>query len=89
MPAYKLHGEYEALLCRLSKDLSIQAKKRVSKTEVLTRILDVVLEEERLFSTKEQPISFFRRNIFNQPTKAEEKDSETILAAVTGKTRIT
>lgn len=70
MATYRLTGKYETLLSSLSNDLSVEAKKRVSKKDVLERILDIVIEEERLLaSNNEQPVSFFRRNIFQPPTK--------------------
>lgn len=70
MGMYKLTGKYETLIDGLSNKLSAEAGKRVSKTEALQRILDIVIEEEKLFSTKEQPVSFFRRSIFRVQEKA-------------------
>lgn len=67
MTSYGLKGKYETLLSQMSNDLSIIEKKRISKREVLERILDVVIEEERLFSTREQPVSFLRRTIVRTP----------------------
>ena len=67
MATYNLKGKYETILSQLSNDLSIVEKKRISKREVLEKILDIVIEEERLFSTREQPVSFLRRNIVTTP----------------------
>jgi len=72
MASYKLTGKYETLLDRLSQDLSISEKRKVSRREALERILDIVIEEENLFSTKEQAVGFFNRTIFrvNERTKS-------------------
>ena len=69
MASYNLIGKYESILSSLSNDLTVQESKRVSKSEVLKRILDIVIEEERLFASNdsEQPVSFFRRNIYKLP----------------------
>ena len=70
MASYNLTGKYESILSSLSNDFTVQENKRVSKSEVLKRILDIVIEEERLFESNnnEQPVSFFRRNIYKLPT---------------------
>lgn len=70
MATYKLTGKYETLIDRLSKDLSVELGRHVSKTEAIQAVLDVVIEEEKLFSTKEQPSSFFRRTIFRIKSKS-------------------
>ena len=85
MATYNLTGKYETLLSSLSNDISAEKGKRVSKKQVLEKILDVVLEEERLFSIKEeQPMSFFKRSIYKPPKTKEinQKSSQEILAHV-------
>ena len=77
MSSYNLTGKYETLLSSLSNQLSILQEKRVSKTDVLKQILDIVIEEEKLFSSteEEQPVSFFRRNIYKLPTNQQKEQS--------------
>lgn len=82
MANYTLKGKYETILSQLSNDLSIVEKRRVGKREVLERILDVVIKEEKLFSSREQPVSFLRRSIFTMPktiTNEENKSSQELL----------
>lgn len=74
MATYTLKRQHERLISRLSGELSAALGRRVSKTEVLESILDVVIEEEELFSTKEKARSFFSRHISNVE-KREEKGS--------------
>ena len=81
MGTYNLKGKYETLLSSLSNDISASTGKRVSKREILERILDVVIKEERLFSSEEQPVSFFKRAIFKAPDK-KLKDTGDLLAQV-------
>lgn len=74
MATYNLKRRHERLVSRLSNELSSALGRRVTKIEVLESILDVVIEEEELFSTKEQARSFFSRHISNVE-KREEKGS--------------
>ena len=77
MPSYTLQNDYEAYLCRLSKKLSAQSGKKVSKIAALKMIIDVAIEEERLFSVeREQPVDFFRRNSLNPTLSINTKDKE-------------
>ena len=78
MSNYNLTGKYETLLSSLSNELTIKEGKRVSKTEVLERILDIVIEEERLFSIEEQPLSFFTRSVYYKE-KEDTKPSSDII----------
>ena len=78
MSNYNLTGKYETLLSSLSNELTIKEGKRVSKTEVLERILDIVIEEERLFSIEEQPLSFFTRSVYYKE-KEDMKPSSDII----------
>ena len=75
MAVYKLTGKYETLIDRLSQQLSAFEGRRVSKTEVVQRILDVVIQEENLFSTKEQAVGFFNRTIFRIEDKPRSDKS--------------
>ena len=81
MGTYNLRGKYETLLSSLSNDMSAATGKRISKREVLEKILDVVIKEEKLFSSEEQPVSFFKRSIFKAPDKIT-KDTGELLAQV-------
>ena len=86
MSSYNLTGKYESILSSLSNDLSIQDNRRVSKSEVLKRILDIVIEEERLLcpNDTEQPVSFFRRNVYKLPTNhTTQKNPQDIINRVT------
>jgi hypothetical protein len=68
MPTYTLNGKHESILSSLSNKLSIEEGKRISKSEVLQRILDVVItEEELLGATDSNAVSFFRRVIYKLP----------------------
>ena len=78
MPAYTLTGTHEALLCRLSNKFTEVSGKKVSKREVLRKILDEVIEEEELLSIKEeQPRSFFKRIIVFQQPNPNNKEKMT------------
>ena len=84
MASYTLKGKYESILSSLSNDLTVKEKRRVAKSEVLKRILDIVIEEERLFvpNDTEQPVSFFRRNIYKLPTNHTQGSSQDIINRV-------
>lgn len=89
MASYNLTGKYETLLSVLSNDFSVELGKRISKREVLELILDIVIEEKRLFAMEnEQPVSFFRRTIFKNPStnpfKEEDNDLESIITRIKG-----
>ena len=80
MATYKLTGKYESLLSTLSNDLSVELGKKISKSKVLELILDVVLEEDKLFSVKdEQIVSAFRRIIYKTPSIKEGATTQELL----------
>ena len=80
MASYSLTGKYESILSSLSNDLTVKEKKRVSKSDVLKRILDIVIEEEKLLvpNDTEQPVSFFRRNIYKLPIIKQQSSQDII-----------
>ena len=87
MASYSLTGKYETLLSVLSNDFSVELGKKMSKKEVLELILDIVIEEKKLFAMEnEQPVSFFRRTIFKNPStnQIEENNLESIITRIKG-----
>lgn len=86
MPSYTLQNDYEAYLCRLSKKLSVQSGKKISKIAALKMIIDVAIQEEKLFSVeREQPVDFFRRNTLNPKLSinTKEKSPQHIITKIT------
>ena len=63
MPNYKLEGEYEAYLCKVSKLLSKKAGKRVSKTEVLKALISLASGEDANDTGPTSIVSFYEPKI--------------------------
>ena len=64
MPTYKIEGEHEAYLCRMSKLLSAQLKRKVSKTEVLQTLIFLASKDEDKNDTgPSEPVSLYSVDI--------------------------
>lgn len=66
MPTYKIEGELEAYLCRMSKRLSSELKRKVSKTEVLHIILFLASKDEDKDTGPSEPVSLYSVEIKNR-----------------------
>lgn len=63
MPTYKLEGDYEAYLCRMSKLLSARLKRKVSKTEVLQTLIFLASKDEQKDTGPSEPVSLYTVDI--------------------------
>ena len=66
MPTYKVEGELEAYLCRMSKLLSSELGRKVSKTEVLHIILFLASKDEDKDTGPSEAVSLYSVEIKNR-----------------------
>ena len=66
MPTYKLEGESEAYLCRMSKKLSAELGRKVSKTEVLQTLILLASKDEDKDTGPSEAVSLYSVEIKNR-----------------------